>query len=826
MIFTRKISIIFLIIISSNSIFAQNIDSLLRVLPKQKGINEIKTMRLIANEYMQINLDSSSFYLNSAYEKVIKINDKNELALIYRALGKLNIYQAKYSEARNFTQKAAILFKILNDSLNEAITYNNLGIIYEYLQKSDSGYVSYQKALKITTAIKDTVETVETYNNIGTFYFYTSNYDSAEFYYEKGLEILKNKDANTTKGALCNNTALVLHSKGDLTGAVDYYIKGISFFEKENDQKTVNSIINNIGALYLQMNFYNKAIEYFQKNRQFYKKTKNTHGYLQSINNLANCYAAVNQTDSALFLYNYTISIADTTDSDDLKSLLFKNLGDTYFSIEQYENAIVWLKKSLEIRESSQGNATNRITCYISLFHSEYKLNNKAQARKYMQMAEKLLNENSVDYDLLARFYLVKADYFESEGNYKQASIFYRKHIELNDSVINKDTRKLMSDLETKYQSQKKEHTIELQEIELEKRKVQAQKAQAEKQKRQAQRNVFIIAFILTIILAVVIFKSYLNKIKTNKILNEQKHEIEQKNEELKQQNEEILSQRDEIQTQKDEINNILTELNHSINYAKRIQTAVLPSENILNTSMSDSFLMFRPKDKVSGDFYWWTSSENYTIVTAADCTGHGVPGALMSMLGISLIRESILRDHHVNPANILNKIRKEIIKTLTQTGKEGEQKDGMDLSLICINHRENKLVYAGANNPVYIIKKEKINSNNPKIIQINENSQNFMYEIKADRMPLAIYRNLEDFNAVEIPFEPGDSAFLFSDGFADQFGGPKNTKFKYMPFKEMIFENAEKPMSEQKILYENIYDQWKQKSEQVDDVLLLGIKF
>ena len=319
--------------------------------------------------------------------------------------------------------------------------------------------------------------------------------------------------------------------------------------------------------------------------------------------------------------------------------------------------------------------------------------------------------------------------------------------------------------------------------------------------------------------------------------VKERTHEIQEANEELNQQNEEIIAQRDEIEQQKDmvvkqkeEIEEVHYEISESINYATRLQEAILPESKILKKYLSDYFVLFKPKDKVSGDFYWWTHIENRTIITAADCTGHGVPGAFMSMLGSSFLREIVEKEYITNTGLILKKLRKEIIKALKQTGEMGEQKDGMDMAIISIDHETNTVQFSGANNPLYIIKNKKLElkdkkSDAIKLYELDELSTFKLYEIKPDKMPISIYEKMNNFVTHEIQLEKGDNIYMFSDGFADQFGGKKGKKFKYKPFKQLLINNCQLTMKEQKAILNKAFKDWKGELKQIDDVVVLGLK-
>ncbi len=314
-----------------------------------------------------------------------------------------------------------------------------------------------------------------------------------------------------------------------------------------------------------------------------------------------------------------------------------------------------------------------------------------------------------------------------------------------------------------------------------------------------------------------------------NKELTKQKHEIEAINEELKQMLEEIMAQRDQIQDQKNKLEKIHSELSQSIDYAKKLQKSIFPDKDILKKDFNEYFTLFLPKDKVSGDFYWWTKINDDYIITVADCTGHGVPGAFMSMLGISFLREIVEENKETNPENILYILRNEVIRTLKQTGSRGESKDGMDMGIIKVETGKQRITFAGANLPAYFITDkdtefippEKVKA--PKIS--TENSGLKLYELKPDKMPIAFYYNMDKFTSVSFNYNKGDMIYLFSDGFIDQFGGKQGKKFKTKAFKKLLLDisvlNSE---NQYKILYDTFFN-WKMNNEQIDDVTVLGIR-
>lgn len=288
----------------------------------------------------------------------------------------------------------------------------------------------------------------------------------------------------------------------------------------------------------------------------------------------------------------------------------------------------------------------------------------------------------------------------------------------------------------------------------------------------------------------------------SNTILSQQKEEIEA-------QRDEIEAQRDLVVQQKDQITEIFKEVKDSIHYAKRIQRAVLPAENDANQILGEHFILFKPRDVVSGDFYWFAERESRIFIAVADCTGHGVPGGFMSMLGISFLNEILSRGDISTPALILNEMRRYVISSLQQQGIIGEQKDGMDMSVIVLDKNLMSLQFSGANNGIYIYRK----------------SNNLLDHFRPDKMPVAIHDNMETFSNHMIEVNYGDIVYMYSDGYADQFGGPKGRKFMYKQFKEILLEQSNKPLLEQKEVLEFTFENWKGDFDQIDDVLVMGIK-
>ena len=332
---------------------------------------------------------------------------------------------------------------------------------------------------------------------------------------------------------------------------------------------------------------------------------------------------------------------------------------------------------------------------------------------------------------------------------------------------------------------------------------------------------------ILCIIIIIVLFIKY----RERKLIKEKK-ELEQK---VKERTLEVMMQKEEIEQQKEVIEEKNKDITDSINYAKRIQEAILPKEEERKNLLQNSFVLFKPKDIVSGDFYWILEKDEKIIFVAADCTGHGVPGALMSMIGSSLLNQIVGEKGCCMPNQILDQLRVEIIKVLRQSGAADESKDGMDACICMYDKNSRKLYFSGANNSLFFVRKngELQDKNNQHLKADLENENYKLYEIKSDKQPVGFYLKQTPFTLHEINIQQEDTVYLCSDGYADQFGGPKGKKFMSKKFKELLLSVQNKDMNEQHLLMEESIENWKNYDrslgsgyEQVDDILVIGVRF
>ena len=352
---------------------------------------------------------------------------------------------------------------------------------------------------------------------------------------------------------------------------------------------------------------------------------------------------------------------------------------------------------------------------------------------------------------------------------------------------------------------QKEKISIQIAMMDQQLKKIAEQEGRIKVQIATLEKQKLILYFVL-FALFLVSFLGY-NIYRGYKIKKEANIKLEEKNRTISLQKDEIEEQRDLAAAQRDQIAYQKKHITDSIMYAKRIQTALIPSLELFSDKL-EHFVLYKPLAIVSGDFYWVSSHENLQIIVSADCTGHGVPGAFMSMLGVTMLNEIVNGKQIFMPDQIVENLRQGVIKSLNQVAEEDSIKDGMDIAVCVVDFDKNILYYSGANNPLYLVR-------NGELIHY-----------RADKMPVAIHYRMEPFTLHEIQLQKGDAFYIFSDGYADQFGGPNQKKFMSMKLKQTLVELATVPMLKQGERLNEIFEEWRGDSPQVDDVVLIGVRY
>jgi tetratricopeptide (TPR) repeat protein len=622
--------------------------------------------------------------------------------------------------------------------------------------------------------------------------------DSATTIFQQALQL--SKKIKWRKGeALAYGTLATCKSiQSDYPGAIEYYYNALAIHEELNNLDGVAVMYAGLGVLYKNTNDLEKALELHNKALEIDLKRGDTARTSLHYGNIGVVYKHLQDFDKALEYYGKALEIDTKNNNIDGQSRHLGNIGVIHKNLENYEEAITYYFKALEISE--QQNDLEGILIKSQNLGNLYILLGKyAEAEKYIQRALDLSNQLG-SLNGLYSGYSKQTTLYEHMGRDKEALKSLRLAMAYKDSIFNEENKKEILRQEVNFEFEKKQA---IEQAEHEKELAVA----ASEQKRQQLFLVFLAVILLAvIIISFIIYKSLKNSNKQKQLIEQQKFEVEQ---------------------QKIIVDNKNKEITDSIIYARRIQQAILPPKEVLSKNLENGFILYKPKDVVSGDFYWMESSDINTngalekaiFLAAADCTGHGVPGAMVSVVCNNALNRAVREFKLTNPAEILDKVRLLVIETFEKS--EEEVNDGMDIALCSLtfqipsaelNESETvaTLQYAGANNALYMVK---------------TNDKEKLIEIKPNKQPIGKVDNPEPFTQHTIKLQKGDTIYMFTDGFADQFGGKKGKKLMYKPFKNLLLSIQDKTMNEQKAMLGQYFEDWKGNLEQVDDVCVIGVR-
>lgn len=637
---------------------------------------------------------------------------------------------------------------------------------------------TFGKVISLAEKFNRPTKIIDAKNRIALVYIYKDEYDKAIDVLNGTYVASQNIGYEKGKGQSLRFRALIYLYEGDHEKATDYYLKAQKIWEQVKDEKMIAIGYSDLGINFYYRNNFKKAIEYWEMALEADLRMNNTEGILNDYSNLSAAHIDLKNYDMAEEYINRSLAMNRSLGKQANIATNYNNFAKLYEAKGNRKMAISFMLKSIEIRESL-GEKSKLAGAYLNLCEIYRKNDELAKALEYgnkgLELVEKTLNAQEILHG-----YLNVAIIYESLGNYEKAYLYRNKYWTLQDSMLDIENTKQINELEKKYESDKK-----AQENLLLSQKVQLQDSEAKQQRLIS--TISVVGVIVMIAIAFFLFKRNKERKKANKELEEKNRIIEEQKHLVEEKNKEILD---------------------SINYAQKIQTAIMPAAKEFENAIGNCFVLLKPKDIVSGDFYWLSEKGDYVFYATADCTGHGVPGGFMSMLGSSLLNEIVNEKRVYEPADILDLLRVKIILALKQKGHSGENKDGMDMVICRINKSKTELCYAAANNPLWLVRDGKC------------------IEYPADKQPVGISGGeLSQFTQHTIQLRPNDAVYTFTDGYADQFGGEKGKKFKYKMQKELLEKNYNQPVELQKILLNETIQNWMGNLEQVDDMLLIGIK-
>jgi serine phosphatase RsbU (regulator of sigma subunit)/tetratricopeptide (TPR) repeat protein len=568
--------------------------------------------------------------------------------------------------------------------------------------------------------------------------------------------------------------------------ALDNNLKVLKLEEQRGNKKGISRVLRNIGSIYTNTGDFPTALAYYNKALKIAEAIPESRDLASLLANIAIVYQQTHNFGKALEYNMKALEVTDKLKDEQTRAYVLNSLGSLYFTMgkqdensEELSKAIKYLREALLLKEAS-GDKKSIANTLGNLGDVYMETGDFKKALEYYGRGMAYARETGFK-KWLQEGYGKMADLYGRTGDYKNAYEYQVRFMNLRDTMQGMETMRSMEELESRFKIEKKDREIQL----------LSKDNELKETRLSRQRFVIaggIIGLAIVLAFAFFIYRGYKEKKKVNLVIEEKNRSI-----------------------------------TDSIRYAKRIQTAILPSEEVIGKNLQEYFVLYKPKDIVSGDFYFCANAGNKVIIGVADCTGHGVPGAFMSMIGNSLLNQIIKENNIHTPSEILNQLHSGVREALKQYDSDSDTRDGMDIAICTIDRQNKKLEYAGANRSMCLVKKQGTQSSLSAGIAVWTE----LTEIKADKFAIGGIQSedLRKFTNHAIPYESGDLIYLSTDGYADQFGGSEGKKFRTKRLKELFVQLAPLEMHQQREKMEKAFSEWMRDSEQVDDVLVMGIR-
>ncbi len=711
-----------------------------------------------------------SLKLKLANEKT----DTGRIVLYYRIS-----YELQFSDpgqALTYAQKALEESERTGYKKGKGNTLIQFGNLEQQKGENAKAQEYYTRALEILEDEKDMNGIAICYNNLGILAHNKNNIGEALKYYVKSIEINRKTGKITGEASSLFGIGTIYENQAQYDSALKYYFLAMGLSERAGERRLMAYGKMSMANVYFAMENYSLSIKYNEEAIVLLEKTENYLGLLKVYSALGQTAELIDKDSLAIWFFNQALKLSEYLQSPSDQAGICYSLAGLMEKNGNSDSARINYEKACTIFAGT-GNRENEALSLIGLARLKNSVSDFRGALGFLSAALEIGVETGYP-SVLSAGYSEIAITYSGLKDYNKAYQYLNKYSALKDSLLTEEKQRQILELQTQYETEKKEKENLI--------------LRKDQRILQTTRNSLIIGAVLLLLLALVIYRSLSIKKKDNVILKSQKDEIERQKEVVEQQKSSITD---------------------SIRYARRIQSAMLPPPEIVTNNLPDSFILYLPRDIVSGDFYWIRQlTGNKILICVADCTGHGVPGAFMSMLGMSLLNDitavnlqQIIKDEFTT-ADILNELRERIKSSLRQTGKEGEARDGMDMSLCLLDTKTRTLNYSGANNSIYIV------------------NNGILTELKATRNPIGIYINELCFVNNSVAVEPGSVVYMFSDGFSDQLGS-SGGKYLSKNFKSLLTGISHLEMEEIKDTIYKTHIDWRGEEEQVDDILVAGFR-
>jgi|GEM_PF-1050051 len=837
--------LLLLILVISKGLSAQKADSLNRLFLNSEGEEKYKNAYFLAKYWYDQKNDSALYFLDYIINKTPENGKDTIRANALRLKGNLYIFERDYRKAERHYKAALEIYRKANHLKGIDATLNNLGIVMLRQHKHDEAIELLQESIENAQKKDDLLSVAKTYHNLGYIYELKLDNEKALEYYLKALQLKRNFSDSSSVSSTLNNIGNIYANYEEHQKAEEYYRQSLAISRYLKDSADIALRYYNLARNYRKMHKLEKSMEYFLASLEIYELLKKPEEISKVYNALGNLYALWQKNKEAILHYEKAIKYLDENEDANTLARIYNNLADindqagnikqaeTYYKKSQehfhktklfkeyitvninyaqflikqkeFEKARKLLAETIQLAKEKDNMylMSNALISYSKLYH----------AKRQYRTALNILNEankkaaQTNSFKLKQRIYLEYYKNFKKLRQYRNALSYYERYQEMGDSIFTKETLKNIAELEKQYQLKQKEKEILLLSSKNKLKELENTAQRIKIKNVTIVRNVAIGGGFLLLLLVVISFYAFLSKRRANKKLKVYNAEITEQKEEIQSQNDEIAAQLKQIEKQKNELEIQQNNIKDSINYAQYIQKSIFPSEDFFSQFFNDYFIFYRPKDIVSGDFYFGETSPDAIYLAVIDCTGHGVPGAFMSMLGYNALRSAVLEQKITNPSKILDHIDLHI-KEATHSSPEIEG-SGMDVILLKFDKEMHEVEVSGAKRPLIIFR-------DGELIEIAGTKRS------VGRLS---HKNQKKFTSKKWPLEPNDTLYLFTDGIVDQFGGPKTKKFKSVQFKNKLSEIQNMELSIQKNILIRTFDEWKGQNEQIDDILVLGIK-
>ena len=632
-------------------------------------------------------------------------------------------------------------------------------LLYELSTSEPSQAIQYgQEGLTLSRKIQDKVSEIQVLNKLGIVYYRLGAYEKTLDYFLQVLDLEREFDNPSSLSRAMNNVGIIYDEIGRLDKSVHYYEESLKIKESFNDSTGISNTMSNLGLLYMKTGKTEKAIDYFRRCYLIDEKLQNEVGIYNSLHNIGIFHKDYGNRDSAIYYIKKALLSIPEQEKHYDKAYINKSLAESYLTKMDNENAKIYFEEAIQ----------------------------------YAKQLEAL--------DILKDSYEGLSKIYENNNLFKNSLQAYKKYKALNDSIFNQGFSNKVSQLEQNFEIRSKEKEIQLLTNKAEITNLQLV--------RRKNSNYFLTALgILLAILALISYNRYTIKNKSNRLLQQKNDEINLQKSEIKENRDEIEAQRDSILKQKLALEDASAEIMKSIWYAQNIQKAILPDLKEIHAAFTDFFLLYLPKSIVSGDFYWYTQKQEKIFFALADCTGHGIPGAFMTVMANDLLNSIIVQQNENDCAKILNLLDEAVLNSLQYKGNSSN--DGLDIALLCIDLKSQKLTFSGAGIDMLVYQ------------------QNEWKRIKGERFSLGGFKeaDIKTTKNVELNLIKDTQIYIYSDGVVDQFGGNEDKKFMRKRLNRLLDEIKLLPFSDQKISLEKALLDWKGSQEQTDDISFAGIK-